>query len=140
MSITPRTNCSRDALPQFWEGQPKDLSYWAIPNWNESLVGMTECCSPNEVHVSGEGDFGGCVLWCLIPDSILKDKDGKVHDNKEAVIADMRHCVDLKGNLSTGYISGGKVRDNAAMGLKMGRTTLLGVGVWALLTVGMVMA
>ncbi|KAK3386352.1 hypothetical protein B0T20DRAFT_111417 [Sordaria brevicollis] len=138
-SITPRTDCNRDALPEFWTGQPTDQSWWAIPNWNESLAGMQECCTPNEVQVGGDGDMEGCVLWCVIPDSFLKDKDGKVHENKNGVLSDMGNCVKNRGNVSTGYITGGKVRDSSAA-VSARTTTLFGVGVWALLTVGMVMA
>ncbi|KAK3338584.1 hypothetical protein B0H65DRAFT_479477 [Neurospora tetraspora] len=119
--------CNHDALPDLEgiPGLPMDRSVFVIPNWNESFVGMTDCCAPNEVHISGQDGFEGCVLWCLIPDSHLKGKD----------IGDMSLCVKTKGGFSS-FISGGQVKDNAASS-KMGRTTLLGVGVWALLAVGL---
>lgn len=90
--------CNRDALPNLSNipGLPMDCSIWVIPNWNESFVGMTKCCSPNEVHVSGADGFEGCVLWCLIPDSILKDKDGKTGEEDD-VLSDMGNCVQNKG-------------------------------------------
>ncbi|KAJ4347631.1 hypothetical protein N0V85_009755, partial [Neurospora sp. IMI 360204] len=112
--MSANRTCSHDALPdlQGIPGLPMDRSVFVIPNWNESFVGMTECCTPNEVHISGEDGFEGCVLWCLIPDSILKGKDGKKGD-KDAVLADIRNCVKNKGGLSS-FISGGQVKDNAA--------------------------
>ncbi|KAK1775760.1 hypothetical protein QBC45DRAFT_382748 [Copromyces sp. CBS 386.78] len=129
--------CNHDALPdlQGIPGLPTDRSVWAIPNWNESFIGMTECCTPNEVHVGGADGFEGCVLWCLIPDSILKGKDGKIGE-QGAVLSDMNQCVKNKGGLESRYINGGQVKDNAASS-KMGRTTLLGAGVGVLLAVGL---
>ncbi|KAL0472785.1 hypothetical protein QR685DRAFT_154126 [Neurospora intermedia] len=128
--------CSHDALPDLKAipGLPIDRSVWVIPNWNESFVGMTACCAPNEVHIGGGSGFEECVLWCLIPDSILKDKDGKKGETGE-VLSAMRQCVSEKGGVQS-FISGGQVKDNAASS-SMGRTTLLGVGVWVLLAVGL---
>ncbi|KAJ4390256.1 hypothetical protein N0V85_007404 [Neurospora sp. IMI 360204] len=128
--------CSHDALPDLEgiPGLPMDRSVWVIPNWNESFVGMTACCTPNEVHIGGGPGFEGCVLWCLIPDSILKRKDGKKGETGE-VLSAMRHCVMDKGGVKN-FISGGQVKDNAASS-NMDRTTLLGVGVWVLLAVGL---
>lgn len=158
--------CKHDAMPEPIPGAPLDRSHFYIPYWNQSLVGMKQCCSPNEVHIAGEGDYEGCVLWCLIPDHIL-GKDGnsgavnkRENHNKEeqeedddddddmyenAVRSAMGYCVWEKGkfaNKNPGvYIAGAHVvRDNAAASSKAAGSkgpTLLAVGVWALLVIGL---
>ncbi|KAK3485755.1 uncharacterized protein B0T23DRAFT_388798 [Neurospora hispaniola] len=131
--MSANRTCDHDALPdlQGIPGLPMDRSVFVIPNWNESFVGMTKCCAPNEVHISGDYGFEGCVLWCLIPDSFLKTRDGQKLE-EGAVLDQMSHCIRAKTGISR-YISGGQVKNNAASS----RTTLLGVGVWALLAVGL---
>ncbi|KAK1775756.1 hypothetical protein QBC45DRAFT_421408 [Copromyces sp. CBS 386.78] len=146
MSNMNRT-CSHDAMPGLIPGAPLDRSFFAIPYWNESLVAMTECCAPNEVHITGEGDYEGCILWCLIPDYFLGKvgKDGNSGGQHEggymyegpAEYA-MNSCVKARGLKHEVYISAPhivKEKDNAAAGLKI--TSLLGVGCWVLLAVGL---
>lgn len=131
--------CNHDYLPDMdaIPGLPKSGGVYIIPNWNESFVGMTQCCTPNEVHVSGTDGFEGCVLWCSIPDEILKDKDGKMGE-EDGVLRDMRNCVKNKGGVEGGYINGGRVRSGAVSSrMPLLKTTVLGVGVWGLVVLGL---
>ncbi|KAK3947611.1 hypothetical protein QBC32DRAFT_353804 [Pseudoneurospora amorphoporcata] len=94
--------------------------------WNESLGGMTQCCSPNDPYVDGMmtvdmAAIGGMMASCA------KEKGG------------------VKGNEGYSYKSGlgaahSKDEDEASASSRIppvGRTTLLGVGVWALLAIGL---
>ncbi|KAK3946680.1 hypothetical protein QBC32DRAFT_356953 [Pseudoneurospora amorphoporcata] len=119
--------------------------------WNESLVGMAQCCSPNEVHVGGETVDEGCVLWCVVPDSYLlqglkQDVDGMTTVDMAAVGGMMSSCASEKGGFKgQGYSSksgfqGAHLKDEASASSRIppvGRTRLLGVGVWALLAIGL---
>ncbi|KAK1775749.1 hypothetical protein QBC45DRAFT_334637 [Copromyces sp. CBS 386.78] len=131
---------------------PENAPYFAMRYWNESLVGMTQCCSPNEVHVGGETVDEGCVLWCVIPDSYLlkglkQDVDGiGMTVDMAAVGGMMSSCASEKGGFKGqgySYKSGlgapAHLKDEASASsrIPVGRTTLLGVGVWALLAVGL---
>ncbi|EGO58359.1 hypothetical protein NEUTE1DRAFT_64124, partial [Neurospora tetrasperma FGSC 2508] len=96
---TSSTTCNHESMPDLSQipGLPQSRSVWAIPNWPESLAGMTACCNlkpDNEVHIA-EPD--GCALWCFIPDEFLfeRNKDGTNGKRRDgAVAADaMGQCV-----------------------------------------------
>lgn len=134
--------CNNNTLPGSWDMGSSQRSFFAMPNWPESFVGMTECCKPNKLEISGDGEFKDCVLWCVIPDSILKP-DGVNNGDRDEVAGRMKDCVEEKGGIEhrRAYVSSIQVRDDAASsGSRMGggatSMSLLGVGVWALLVVG----
>ncbi|KAK3946580.1 hypothetical protein QBC32DRAFT_225830 [Pseudoneurospora amorphoporcata] len=130
MSNMNRT-CSHNAMPGLIPGAPLDRSFFAIPNWNVSLVAMTACCAPNEVHITGEGDYEGCILRCLIPDEFLGKHKGD-YMYEDAVRHAMSFCIREKGGLKgEAYISAPyvvKEKNNAAASLSRKTIILLGVG------------
>ncbi|WPJ61223.1 hypothetical protein SMAC4_13426 [Sordaria macrospora] len=130
---------------------PLHSTFFALPNWNESLTGMNECCAPNKVHIYGEGIFKDCVLWCLIPDSIISNSklNGNLVTTDTAAVGEMmRSCVKDKGDIQDdAFVHSHQVNvkfhhsdSGAGSRISVGgsrTTTLLGVGVWALLVVGL---
>ncbi|KAJ4349158.1 hypothetical protein N0V85_009716 [Neurospora sp. IMI 360204] len=101
------------------EGLPQKRSVWAIPNWPESLAGMTACCGlkpDNEVHMGG-------------PDG----RDGAV------AASAMDQCVRNKGNLTGPYITIWQVKEGAAAAVATtwsGKMSLKTVA-WGLVVVGL---
>ncbi|EAA30078.2 hypothetical protein GE21DRAFT_5004 [Neurospora crassa] len=144
---TTTTKCNHESMPDLSQipGLPQSRSVWAIPNWPESLAGMTACCNlkpDNEVHIA-EPDR--CALWCFIPDEFLfeRKKDGTNGKRRDgAVAADaMGQCVRNKGNVTGAYITVWQVKEGGAPGL--GRTgkmmslkRVVGMGVWGVVVWG----
>ncbi|KAK1777526.1 hypothetical protein QBC45DRAFT_416417 [Copromyces sp. CBS 386.78] len=132
------------------DGLPQKRSVWAIPNWPESLAGMTACCNlkpDNEVHMGGPD---GCALWCLIPDQFLFEqvddgkggkKNGKRWDS-QVVGSAMGQCVEDKGNVTGPHIAIWQVKEGAAAAgsawlRKMSMKTVIGAMAWVIVVVGL---
>lgn len=123
--------CNNNTLPGSFDRGPNfHSSFFAMPNFPESFVGMTECCKPNKLHVTGEDEFEECVLWCVIPDAILKP-DGKNLGGDEEVLGGMKDCVQDRGGFGDdgAYVVSWAVRENGAPARGVGWMGM-GMGVW----------
>lgn len=132
----------------------RDASIFAVPNWNESLVGMTACCGGSNtenhnINTENEGVYVGgpekCELWCLIPDEFLYENgtddrngnDAKKRNPGSVAASLMESCVKREGNITEDFITIWQVKDaegsaaawRGKMSMKMVVTGVVGWGV-----------
>ncbi|KAM7199962.1 hypothetical protein V8F33_004136 [Rhypophila sp. PSN 637] len=104
---------------------PKDINVGMIGGSNISQPAMTTCCAPNKVQL-----LDGCYLWCKIPQT------GGAPD----IFQNFTSC--LRGNGLDGSQNaaiGGNISNMGASGQVSFRVSILGLGLWAMVIVGVLM-